>query len=117
MIRLFIFVVVVTLLSGCTSTFQSLGSGSNSGSSKFSLGLQKLEATGDTSVLENLAKTTPESSWGGNAKAVLSHHSKQQRKIMQLENDNKNLKKKNRHLTENLEKLNSINLEMEKRSP
>jgi predicted RNase H-like nuclease (RuvC/YqgF family) len=81
------------------------------------MAVKKLADKGDASALNTLADSEPNSVRGDNARALLKYHSKQTKQIKKLKSTNKNLKKENTQLKENLDKLNRINLEMEKRSP
>lgn len=78
--------------------------------------MQKLEQSGNPSGLKTLADKEPGSARGKNARSILNVYKSQTRTIDKLRKTNKELKKENRKLKVTLEKLNRINLEMEKRT-
>lgn len=97
-------------LTGCLTTFKSASDpGGPAGDEKFSSGLKQLAKKGDTTALNELAKNDPDSPAGKDARTLLSIYKAQDKKIRSLQKENKKLKA-------DLEKMNQINLEMEKRS-
>lgn len=101
-------------MTGCVSTFRTSPA---SDSNQLSVGLKKLELKGDTSALKTLANAEPESAWSDSSRAILKIYTAQQKKIKTLRKKNSSLLTENKKLQDNIEKLNQINLEMEKRVP
>ena len=101
-------------VTGCVST---LSNTTPSGSDQFSVGLEKLEQSGDISALKTLASSEKNSVWSESSRSILNIYTGQQKKIKSLNNKNKSLTAENKKLLGNLDKMNQINLEMEKRSP
>jgi len=82
----------------------------------FKSGLKSLEQKGSTAELKKLAGMEPVSDWGIYARSVLKTYSSQQKSINSLRKKNQSLTKENKKLQGNLDKLNQINLELEKRT-
>ena len=101
-------------VTGCVST---LSNTTSSGSDQFSVSLEKLEKSGDISALKTLASSEKNSVWSESSRSILNIYTGQQKKIKSLNNKNKSLTEENKKLLGNLDKMNQINLEMEKRSP
>ena len=112
--RVVLVILLSAFLSGCLATATSSLSGSSQ-ANLFSSGLQSLEQSGSTADLEKLAADRPDSKWGNYARSVLKIHDAQQKNIKSLQKENNSLTKENKTLQGNLEKLNQINLELEKR--
>ena len=122
MIRFTTVITLSFLLAGCLATTTATKS-NHSNAELFSRALESLEQKGSTADLKKLASAKPESEWSVYARSVLQIHDGQQRSIKSLQKKNKNLANKNKSLADqnktlqsNLEKLNQINLELEKRS-
>lgn len=113
MTRLAIVIVLMLSLTGCLSTLSST-SGPNHPTT-FSTGLKSLEKTGDTTTLKTLADDKDESAWSGYSRAVLKIYSAQEKRIKSLQKKNSSLSEENKKLQSDLNKLNQINLELEKR--
>jgi predicted nuclease with TOPRIM domain len=82
----------------------------------FSSGLQELEKNGNADGLKTLAGLKPESDWSIYARSILKSYSTQQKELKSLQKKHKALTAENKKLRGDLEKLNQINLELEKRS-
>lgn len=115
MIRIATFVVLPFFLAGCLAT-TATSSKSGSNAELFGLGLQNLEKKGRTTELKKLANMKPASEWNGYANSVLKIYSIQQKSINSLKKMNSSLADENKTLQSNLDQLNQINLELEKRS-
>jgi len=102
------------LLTGCLSSTTASIYGSSQ-ASLFTSGLQSLEQGGSTADLEKLAAMQSDSKWSVYARSVLKIHDTQQKNIRSLQKENNSLVKENKTLQGNLDKLNQINLELEKR--
>jgi len=113
--RLITFVALSFLLAGCLATTTTSKPSKNS-AELFSRGLQNLEQKGSTTELKELANMKPGSEWSGYAKSVLKIHANQQKSISSLKKKNNSLGSENKILQDNLDKLNQINLELEKRT-
>ena len=107
MTRLALIVVFSLFLTGCLATLPS--SSNTEDYATFKTGLSHLEKNGDTSVLKKLSADKAGSAWGEYSDSVLKIYSAQDKKI-------KSLQKKNKKLQDDLNKLNQINLELEKRA-
>jgi septal ring factor EnvC (AmiA/AmiB activator) len=103
------------LLAGCLATTASSPTSKNN-AELFSLGLQNLENKGSTTELKKLTTKKPATAWNRYASSVLKIYSAQQKSIKSLKKKNSTLANENKTLQSNLEKLNQINLELEKRS-
>ncbi len=114
MTRLAIVIVLLIPLTGCLAALPA--SSSSKDSATFSTGLKNLEKNGDTALLKNLAGKKGESAWGNYSNSVLKIYSIQAKKIKSLQKKNASLNRKNKKLQDNLDKLNQINLELEKRT-
>lgn len=109
-------------ITGCTSTFPTFSKvpasqESHSGADQFNAALKKLEKKDDPSNLKKISESDPQSIWSERAHSILKTYSAQQEKISRLNNKNRELIEENTKLKDNIDKLNRINLEMEKRSP
>jgi len=102
------------LLTGCVTT---LSNTTSSGSDQFRSGLEKLEKSGDQSALKALASSEQNSVWSESSRSILNIYAGQQKKINSLHKKNKSLTEQNKKILGNLDKMNQINLDMEKRSP
>ena len=114
MTRLAIVIVLLLSLTGCLAVLPSTSGSKHS--ANFSSGLKSLEKSGDTSGLKSLANNKTESAWRDYSRSILKIYDNQQKKIKSLQKSNSDLNNENKKLQDDLNKLNQINLELEKRS-
>ncbi len=105
-------VLLIFFLSGCVLTLPSKKKGADLAATReasFAAGLKALEKRGDDAPLKKLAGDASGSDWSGYSRTVLNIYSGQQKRLQQLQRENGKLRS-------DLDKLNEINLELEKRT-
>jgi len=115
LIRFASIIVLSFFLTGCLAITTTSKSNKDH-VALFNSGLQKLEQNGNTEELKTLAELKPESDWSIYARSILKSHTAQQKSFKSLQKKHKALAAENKKLRGNLEKLNQINMELEKRS-
>ncbi len=115
MIRLASMIILSLFLTGCLAV-TTTSKANKDHAALFNRGLQELEQNGSTNELKTLADLKPESSWSIYARSIIQSFSAQQKTLKTLQKKNKALTEENNKLRGNLEKLNQINLELEKRA-
>ena len=112
MIRLVTIIVLSLFLTGCLAVTTSSKTNKDH-AALFSRGLQEFEQNGSTKDLKALADLKPESDWSIYARSIIKG---QQKILKSLQKKHKALTEENNKLRGNLEKLNQINLDLEKRA-
>ncbi|PLX73858.1 MAG: hypothetical protein C0615_10260 [Desulfuromonas sp.] len=118
--RSLFFIVMLILLTGCIPAFQNSSTNTTTTVEKpdtdqLTVGLNKLEKSGDPAALEALIKADPDSTSAASARSILNIRAAQNKLIAKLKKENAELVKEKQTLQNNLEQLNQINLELEKR--